>query len=237
YKIISYQEETARSVSGEKTKEIGNSLSERLATNINLFKNESSTPKQKKQAIIFVEYILLKLLDQDINHYSTEFYCKKNSINYRWLKRCALIVLNNAPSTPHRKKYVPNWLSQIRVQLTNLPIPDDKSLKWKAPGHILKQPKRWRIDNYAANISVSSTVHGVKGEEFDAVLVVINDDRSDTLFENWKSRQIGEAERVMYVACSRAKKYLCIAVPDKNKGAFLEILKDKDISFNILSEE
>lgn len=238
YKILSYQEGTARRASGEKVKKIGNSLCEKLATNINLFINENSTPKQKKQAIIFVEYILLRLLDQDISHYSTESYCKQKNLNYRWLKRCALQVLNNAPPPPYRKNYVVNWLEKIKDQLSELPTPANKMLNWKAPGLILKKPKRWSISDYSDSTSVSSTIHGVKGEEFDAVLVVINDDdRSDTLFENWKSRQIGEAERVMYVACSRAKKYLCIAVPDKNKGAFLEILKDKDISFNILSEE
>lgn len=238
YKIISYQEGTARSVSGEKIKKAGNSLCEKLATNINLFKNENSTPKEKKQAIIIVEYILLRLLDQDISHYSTESYCKQNNLNYRWLKRCALQVLNNAPPPPNRKNYVADWLEKIKDQLSKLPMPSNKLLNWKAPGLILKKPKQWRISDYSDNTSVSSTIHGVKGEEFDAVLVVVDDDgRSDKLFENWISRKISESERVMYVACSRAKKYLCIAVPGKNRNEFLEFLEDKEISFNILSEE
>ena len=236
YRIISYQEDVARKVTGEKNKEVGSSCCERLASSINLFRNDNSTPKQKKLAMITVEYLLLRLLNQDITHYSTESYCKKNDINYRWLKRCSLQVLHSVPTPPKRKNSVDDWITEVKEQLSKLPNPDDSSLNWKAPGIVLRKPKHWSINDFTNRNKIASTIHGVKGEEYDAVLVIIdNDDRSDRLFDNWINRRIGESERVMYVACSRAKKYLSIAVPEKNRGIIIDFFDEKDIRYRVIS--
>ncbi|UJR83827.1 UvrD-helicase domain-containing protein [Sandaracinus amylolyticus] len=78
-----------------------------------------------------------------------------------------------------------------------------------------KEPKG---DLSRARMSVElrfSTAHGVKGREFDAVLVVVpNSTRLGELLSAWRDREHGHDGRaVLYVAATRARTLLAFAVP------------------------
>lgn len=74
-----------------------------------------------------------------------------------------------------------------------------------------------------------STVHGVKGREFDAVLVVIpSDSHLGELINAWHERDGShEGRAVMYVAATRARHVLAFAVPRSVSAAVAGLLRSQ----------
>ena len=63
-----------------------------------------------------------------------------------------------------------------------------------------------------------STVHEAKGKQFDGVVVVIPPDRAPAnhttaFFDSWEGRADSEAKRVVYVAVTRARRLVVLALP------------------------
>ncbi|MGW3728712.1 UvrD-helicase domain-containing protein [Streptomyces sp. NPDC000851] len=91
----------------------------------------------------------------------------------------------------------------------------------------------------------ASTVHGVKGEQADAVLAIVptagkEDDRSDRLIEAWTGgaatrtdADTAEALRVLYVAATRARRLVAFALSDGHLGAVEVFLAERGIPCRI----
>lgn len=79
------------------------------------------------------------------------------------------------------------------------------------------------------------TIHKAKGDEFDNVLVILDDDDSSIDFILNPNLQDSRAEyqRVYYVACSRAKNRLAISVPRLLDGVE-ETIRDRGIPIEIV---
>lgn len=80
----------------------------------------------------------------------------------------------------------------------------------------------------------ASVIHQVKGEETDAVLVIVpSDARTDALVDAWVSGEhhphIAESLRVLYVAATRARRLLAFALPDEAYDRIADLLKNKGI--------
>ncbi|GAV40240.1 ATP-dependent DNA helicase PcrA [Streptomyces acidiscabies] len=99
----------------------------------------------------------------------------------------------------------------------------------------------WKLVGFGNPLSAQAavgrvgTVHGVKGEEADAVLVVVppadkDDARSNRLVDTWTGQHVpsdadsdtAEALRVLYVAATRARRLLAFALSDHH----LKLVKD-----------
>lgn len=85
------------------------------------------------------------------------------------------------------------------------------------------------------DITVSS-VHGVKGETYDATMLIIEGTKGNTitpsLLEN--SPTDNELIRIAYVAMTRPRKLLVIALPqEKNKNEYVRLPKDKWIYIQV----
>jgi len=73
-----------------------------------------------------------------------------------------------------------------------------------------------------------ATVHEAKGKAYDAVCVVIDTEREKHgLLEEWKARSSASSEalRVLYVAMTRARKLLVLAVQEKDYVIVHELLR------------
>ncbi|MEA5358286.1 UvrD-helicase domain-containing protein [Amycolatopsis sp., V23-08] len=84
----------------------------------------------------------------------------------------------------------------------------------------------------------ASVVHQVKGEEEDAVLLLIpSDSRIDGLVDAWTTGNhppnIAENLRVLYVAATRAKRLLAIALPEDAQDLVAAHLKLRDVPFEL----
>lgn len=91
---------------------------------------------------------------------------------------------------------------------------------------------------------VAQTVHGMKGEEADAVMVVIHPPHASdptTQLELWEKTAAGEEldaereeeRRVTFVALTRAKRYCLVAVPDTHRGVAM-VAACSDLGFTVL---
>jgi superfamily I DNA/RNA helicase len=234
-KVISYQEKTSHQALGIKKNEPGTTALEALGNAINIFRDSSSSSKAKLHSLKIIEKYLLKLLGQEIIHLSSEAYCEQLNIEYRWLRRCALYVLESFPTAPNKKCDSDSWIVEIKKKFGQLPMPSNNSLQWIASGKIFKKQKSWIIKDTGVDISCSSTIHGVKGEEFESVLVIMDENKSDTIFANWNNTNITESERVIYVAITRAKRLLCIAIPDKHLTTMKSILDKHKVIYEIIT--
>ncbi|MBQ1091365.1 ATP-dependent helicase [Streptomyces sp. B93] len=99
-----------------------------------------------------------------------------------------------------------------------------------------------------AAVGRSGTVHGVKGQEADAVLVVVPptgkgkpDDRSDLLIKTWTASsptvadpETAEALRVLYVAVTRARRLVALALSDDHLKTVRDFLADREIAHRAL---
>ena len=78
------------------------------------------------------------------------------------------------------------------------------------------------------------TIHGVKGETLDAVMLVSNERKKHGgCYKEWIKDKNSEAARMAYVASSRPKHLLVWAIPDSANNNDLEKLKE--IGFSILN--
>lgn len=84
--------------------------------------------------------------------------------------------------------------------------------------------------------TMDKTIHKAKGDEYDNVLVILDDNDSSMDFILNPNLQDSRAEyqRVYYVACSRAKNRLAISVPRLLDGA-IETIRNKKIPIDIIS--
>ena len=81
-----------------------------------------------------------------------------------------------------------------------------------------------------------STVHGVKGREFDAVLVVLPEGRISELIAAWRSRDAAHDGRaVVYVAATRARHVLAFAVPHPAADEAAELLRRQGAAVEVIS--
>jgi DNA helicase II / ATP-dependent DNA helicase PcrA len=82
------------------------------------------------------------------------------------------------------------------------------------------------LSNAADIVFPASHIHGVKGLEFDAVLLALNASTRNpsNVLDDWETGQSTDALRVLYVGGSRAKKLLSIASPPKSADQLRRIL-------------
>ncbi|MFD8174938.1 UvrD-helicase domain-containing protein [Streptomyces sp. NPDC059709] len=96
----------------------------------------------------------------------------------------------------------------------------------------------------------AGTVHGVKGQEDDAVLIVIppvgkdkENDRSDRLIEAWttgsaagRDPETAEALRVLYVGVTRARRLVALALSDRHLTTVKSFLAGRGIPHRTLHD-
>jgi hypothetical protein len=140
------------------------------------------------------------------------------------------------------------WCTAANAQLKLLPpqpgmTRQSKSGCLRAAGNIAKRSPRAAggAPNSDAKIPArASVVHQVKGEEEDAVLIIVPaDNRTDSLVNAWLSgehaAEVAESLRVLYVAATRARRLLAIALPDGSCDRVITLLKDKGVPFELIT--
>lgn len=97
-------------------------------------------------------------------------------------------------------------------------------------------------ESRAAGSLVSATdkprwghVHGVKGDEFDAVILAIPTKSSGPthVLDDWQNGNNTEQRRVFYVGASRARRLLVLVVPKARKSQLEKILSNAGIGYTV----
>ncbi len=121
----------------------------------------------------------------------------------------------------------PSWPTAVNHQLKTWPRPATAAPRGSigqlrgSPAHSsasAARPATCRVDN----------VHQVKGDEYDAVLLLLPD---DDIVRSWRDGDPADDEtlRTWYVAVTRARRLLALAVPDNQRAEVHEFLAAHDV--------
>ncbi|MGB3763000.1 MAG: UvrD-helicase domain-containing protein [Ornithinimicrobium sp.] len=134
--------------------------------------------------------------------------------------------------------------ASVRARYENFAAARPLDLQPEIGRRLMIPPKVWefwtsRTEGLFAGSHVEGVrwghVHGVKGEEFDAVVLAVPSRTGGAthVLDDWENDQSSEQRRVMYVGASRARKVLVLVVPPGLRAQIEEILKSSDVSYAI----
>lgn len=156
------------------------------------------------------------------------------------LRRLAAAALDQIPELSGSSK---DWCAAARKVIASLSPTPDKEPK----GVNISCPPKYgtKAASSLAGLSApaagavairTDTVHGVKGEEAGAVLMVLpDDDRTAALVARWigernePNPETDEALRVLYVAVTRARQLIAVALPERHMSAVAVMLLDRHV--------
>jgi len=132
-------------------------------------------------------------------------------------------IMHNIPDTNCR---LGEWIENANTSLKDIKILDPLEIKIKG-GRYKEIYKSLSFDELFKTESkqvkkekyILGTIHSVKGETFEAVLLILKDRTSGGKYIKLLSKDINSCEelRNVYVAITRPKKILVIAVPEKDR--------------------
>lgn len=208
---IAHQEDVARIAVGAGKAKASGSAGAVLARGVAL----AASTADRDAAVNIVEQVLVRALGAAAH----------NRALIRWCRLTARQVIGCAAAAPPDT----GVCSRVKAALASLRPPDGAAFA-VPPKKLLtaREPKSDATPAAAvAGVPVRfSTVHGVKGREFDAVLVVLSDAHLPELIEAWRARDRShEGRAVIYVAATRARHTLAFAVPRDASSAIAELLR------------
>ena len=174
-------------------------------------------------------------------------HCPESFEHIDWRIFLSSILNSSKDLATFKKEDIPQTWSQWCISLKrfldtyflNLP---DTYVEWNEAKRKIKAPSgkaNELVNNSLSSSSSSSnirmtTIHDVKGETLDAIILISNPDRRSKggHFEDWLENPTSEYARFAYVACSRPKDLLIVAVPPLNE---IQRMKLEDIG--LVSEE
>lgn len=183
--------------------------------------------------------------DADIENRTIAVACEQLGIDRSRLRHLAACMAAALP-TPGEPPST-GWCTAANNYLrTAPPVPgmtrrDNRgSLRGSGSGATAKEIKQ----DAASEPSVRTrarVIHQVKGEEEEAVLVIVPDDnRTDVLVRGWLSGHhtgdIAESLRVLYVAATRAQRLLALALPSGHCDEIAKWLTARDVPARIAAE-
>lgn len=161
-------------------------------------------------------------------------------MNRRLMRRQALEFVARLPKRcPETDTGRRNWIEAARQACEGLTLP-------RPPGQTVArffrspQGRAWaRGLRVGDEVDLAcSTVHEAKGKQFDAVVVVIPPDHAPAnhtteLFVAWEGQTELEAKRVIYVAVTRARRLVMLAVPSRHALRCQRILETAEVPFEL----
>lgn len=209
-----------------------------LARAVCAFHSSSVSTRTREAALHTIEIFLLGLMGKIEKHESAGRAAEKHGIEKRWLRRTALELLMNLPSSCDDTDAARgNWITTLHASIDRLGLDYAPHV---SPRRYFVRPQSadWSQDlRQSSNLRLPySTIHEAKGREYDAVCIVLPPDRRDRnhtgqLFDLWENRIEDEAKRVVYVGITRAMKLVAIAVPTAFSPRLIDILNNAGVKF------
>lgn len=180
------------------------------------------TNNRIRDAINEIKWVVAELKSKSADFIKVKNYLKDNEkdVNFNIL---LLDILSNLPAL---SLSFSEWHNQITSLLENkleLESKPDFQFKQRIAGHKIAELKQAIVADYFGRnrekTIVAQTIHSVKGASVDAVLLFLDQNKTsggisikDIPADLIESNQIKEKHRLIYVACSRAKQFLALAI-------------------------
>lgn len=209
--VVAHQEDVARSAVGAAKTKTSAAAGAVLARGV----ASTASAADRAAAVTIVEDVLVRALEVSAD----------NRRLLRWCEITARQVVGVASDgSPGR-----GVCSRLKAALDELRPPP--GIAFAEPPKKLFKAREPKLETAPGATATTvplrfSTVHGVKGREFDAVLVVLPEARLSGLIAAWRSRDAEHDGRaVVYVGATRARHALAFAVPADAADRVGELLR------------
>lgn len=189
-------------------------------------------PVSWRQAIVGTERVMTEVASPpastDLDHVAT--LAERLGVSDRWLRSASLRLLHGAKPELGRAPYA----LELRRIIQGLDWPS--SVELTNLGNKLATPPQAGWNELAIDPPVSipyGTIHSAKGQEFDAVALVIpqqlfRDTDGKTCLDLWEDGIDGESRRVLYVGATRARRLLIVAAHTSHADRVRSLLLPKE---------
>lgn len=198
----------------------GTSRAAWLASCVAGYRAEGANGRQREQSIKSMIRLIMQIEDVPDDERATLERLKKNVVMEREYYRKAVEILESLPAVCVDNAAVTAWLTAAGTVLACVTGTRVRLLAGKGKWLPLIRPKPVTGIRYA-------TVHEAKGKAFDAVCMVVDTEgENHNLVSSWKSRSASEALRVLYVALTRARKLVVMAVHENDLSKVNSLLDE-----------
>lgn len=180
------------------------------------------TDNRIRDAINEIRWVVAELKSEVSNFIKAKNYLEENENDIKF----NILLLDILSNLPTLSLSFSEWHNQITSLLKNkleLGSKPDFEFKQKMPGKKMAELKQEIVSDYFGRnrekAIIAQTIHSVKGASVDAVLLFLDENKSneglsikDIPVNPIESNQIKEKHRLIYVACSRAKQFLALAI-------------------------
>jgi hypothetical protein len=236
--VLAHKRKSAQKAVGRDSPDGGSSRIAALARAVAGFHSESVSLRGRDSALRIVEGLLLDFMGRLGEHETPAQALTRHAMNHRVMRRQALELLTSLPKhCPDDDASRQAWIDTARraCEALGLSCPATQTA-----GRFLRNPpnRTWaRGLRLRAEVEIQcSTVHEAKGKQFDAVILVIPPDRAPAnhtteLFTAWENGTELEGKRVVYVAVTRARRLVVLAIPSAHLAHCQTILEAAQVSF------
>jgi ATP-dependent DNA helicase UvrD/PcrA len=238
--VLAHKWRTARCATGivHSETQAGTSKVETIARAVSIYRDLGVMPRQRLQALLKVEQIILDLSGVREENEPTTRTIERNLIDQRLLRRRAATLISTLRSSIGPSESEGScWVQELQSIASSLgtEVSSGNSVRkfFKSPGN-----GKWSealLVRESASLSASS-IHEAKGHEHRAVCVAIPAEggRTEELITSWENRTALEAKRVIYVGITRAKELVVIAIPKAYASRIAKVLRDSHVPFEPL---
>ncbi|MFE7632964.1 UvrD-helicase domain-containing protein [Kitasatospora sp. NPDC057518] len=195
-----------------------------------------SDGKSRVAALERVErYLIQTVAAGSLNELSLDAVLDAIGIERRWLRDTAIRLCQ---SLEPKNKTASGFSAELRARVAQLDWPSQLTVDcsvFRAP-----KAKDWEglLNAEAASEILSSTIHGVKGQEFPAVALTLparmrKDATGRTVLDDWEFGFQTEARRVLYVGASRAQELLMLVVPVSHAERVAKLLSRDAVPYQV----
>lgn len=235
--VIAHRHKDAIDIAGQRSNESKTSdRVAKIAIAASILSNPLSTPKDKRRALNTIELLVLNYIGMSGSP-SVDTLLLDAGIDQRWFKR--LIAQLVAALSNHLEAGRTEFTTSLQGVLRSVVWPAGNSLRpgairtpregsWSTVSEVVTHPEEHALR--------AATVHSVKGQEFQAVLLRIPkdlhpDSESLTVLDHWELDRPTEDRRVMYVGASRPSDLLALSVSQSHAEQTARILEATGVPF------
>jgi hypothetical protein len=240
--ILAHTALDARRAAGDAlAHEAGTSRVETVARAVGEFWCPSADGRGRRATIRTIERLLLEL--RGVWHASDPDVSRalaRGKLDARQLRREAVTLLLNLPKTcaetiEGRAAWIATLKSETARLALALPAGTTIGSFFRNPGPAVGWSAHF--DDPGKVSTNCATIHEAKGQEYEAVCVVIRPNRApqnytNQLLDAWEQRVDLEAKRVIYVGVTRARSFVMLAVPTAFGDRCAAILQQNHVEYN-----
>lgn len=238
--ILAHKRKDARLAAGQFSGigPIGNSRVSIVARAVGTFWSSASSGRDREYALRYVERSVLQLMGKIEQGEPVRAAILRNEINHRWLRRTVLKIVTDVPcSCEDSDDAREAWLIALHDAIRQCDIEYADGVT--VTGFFTRRGNQeWHraLQEVDSSPVRSGTVHEAKGREYEAVCFVIPPNRgprnhTEQLIASWESRTNTEFVRVAYVAVTRSKNFVVVALPSAFRGRVETILDNGHVPY------